>query len=108
MKLLTILLTLAFAFSAPAFAAKGEKKKGAKGTRGEFRAAIKAADKNSNRTIDADEVASLNEALGKAGTDSGLKRLDRNGDGKLGDDEVKALNERMAKRAEGGKKKKNK
>lgn len=107
MKLLMILLTFGLALSSPAFAAKGEKK-GAKGARGEMRAAIKAADKNGNHTIDADEVASLNEALGKAGTESGLKRIDRNGDGKLGDDEVKALNERMAKRAEGGKKKKSK
>lgn len=105
MKLLTILLTLGLVLSTPAFAGKG---KDGKGGKREIGAAIKAADKNSNRTIDTDEVAALNEALAKAGSDSGLKRIDRNGDGKLGDDEVKALNERLAKRAGGGKKKRNK
>ncbi len=104
MKLLSILLTLGLALSAPAFAAKGAKKEGKAGKK-EVGAALKAADKNGNGTIDSDEVAGLNETLSKAGADSGLKALDKDGDGKLSDDEVKAINAKMA--AHAGKKKKN-
>jgi hypothetical protein len=105
MKLLPLILSLSLVLTAPAaFAGKGEKKAGGHKDVAE---AVKAADKNGNHTIDADEVAALNEALGKASADSGLKALDKDGDGKFGDDEVKALNERLAKRGEGKGKKKN-
>jgi Ca2+-binding EF-hand superfamily protein len=109
MKLLPILLTLAFAFTAPsAFAGKGNKA-GKGGGHKDAAAAIKAADKNGNNTIDADEVAALNEALSKAGADSGLKALDKDGDGKFSDDEIKAINDHLAKKGEKkGDKKKNK
>jgi Ca2+-binding EF-hand superfamily protein len=107
MKLITTLLTLGLALSSPAFAGKPGKE-GKKGGHKEVGEALKAADKNGNNTIDAEEVAALNEALGKAGPDSGLKALDKDGDGKLGEDEVKAINEHMAKHADGEKKKKNK
>ncbi len=105
MKLLTILLTLGLALTAPSFAADKAAKKEGKGGHKEVGEALKAADKNGNHIIDADEVASLNEAIAKAGPDSGLKHLAKAGDGKLTDDDVKAINERMAKRGEGKKKK---
>lgn len=105
MKLLTILLTLGLALSTSAFAGKGKEGKAGKK---EVNAALKAADKNGNHTIDADEVAGLQEAVAKASPDSGLKALDKDGDGKLSEDEVKAINAKMAAHADGGKKKKNK
>lgn len=102
MKLLSILLTLGLVLSTPAFAGKGAKKEGKAGKK-EVGAAVKAADKNGNGTIDGDEVAGLTEAVSKAGPDSGLKALDKDGDGKLSDDEVKAVNAKLA--AHAGKKK---
>jgi len=106
MKLLTILLTLGLALTAPSFAGnKGAKKEGKAGKH-EVGAAIKDADKNGNHTIDADEVAALQEAIAKAGADSELKKLDKDGDGKLNEDEVKAVNAKLAAHADGGKNKK--
>jgi hypothetical protein len=104
MKRIVFLLTFALALSAPAFAARGTGEGGKRG----LGPIIKAADKNANRQIDPDELGAFNEAFAKLSTDSRLKRLDRDGDGKISDDEVKRLNERMARRAEGGKRKKNK
>lgn len=103
MKLLSLLLTLGLALSAPAFAGNKAAKKEGKAGKKEVGAAVRAADKNGNGTIDADEVASLAETISKAGPDSELKTLDKDGDGKLNDDEVKAINAKLA--AHAGKKK---
>ncbi|MEQ1862663.1 MAG: hypothetical protein ABMA13_22310 [Chthoniobacteraceae bacterium] len=107
MKLLTILLTLGLALTASSFAAKPGKE-GKKGGNRAVGEALKAADKNSNHTIDGEEVAALSEAIGKAGADSPLKALAKSSDGKLTEDEVKAINAKMAARGGEKKKKKNK
>lgn len=100
MKILSLLFAFAIAMTTPAFAAK----KGAegKGKSAKHGLALKKLDKNSNKQIDGEEIASLKDAFAKAPDDSKLKkRLDHNGNGTLDDKEIERLNKRMA--AGGGK-----
>jgi hypothetical protein len=105
MKLLTIILAAAFAFSTPCIAAKGDKKAG---KRAEGRKALKAFDRNRNQQIDGAEMELVKTAYGT------LKQVDANSDGVLDDAEIKALNAKTgagkgkAKKTGNGKKKRKK
>lgn len=66
------------------------------GVRARAAAGLQRVDKNGNRRIDADEVASLEKMLG-GGKGEMMKRLDQNGSGRLEEAEIARLNERLEK-----------
>jgi len=86
---------LFLALLAPAFAAKGDKKK--QNTASEAHAAVlKKYDANANGKIDGEEIVALRKAF-DGGTDETLKALDTNSDGKLSDEEIAAISAPPAK-----------
>ena len=102
MKSTTLLLCtaalLALAVPASVHAAKDPSKKAAKK---ELKEIMSQYDKNSNGSIDGDEVDVVKKAFADNPTGP-LKRFDTNADGKLDDTEIAAI-----KAGKGGKKKKN-
>jgi len=77
------------AMLAPAYAAKGDRKK--QNVENEAHAAIlKQFDANNNDKLDGDEIVALRKAFAE-GKDANLKALDKNADGKLSDEEIAAV-----------------
>lgn len=105
MKSTSLLVAAALAIVLPlsAHAAKDPAKKE---ERKAARQALSQYDKNSNGTIDADEVEALQKGF-EADKTGPLKQFDLNADGKLDDKEISAIHAGKKGDKAGGKKKKN-
>ena len=91
MKITHLLIATTFALAIPAAVhagdpAKKEAKKAANGVVSQY-------DKNSNGTIDGDEIDAIKKAF-EADKSGPLKQFDTNGDGKLDDAEIAAIHGR--------------